>query len=356
MSSPEPFTVPVASSETSAWRASLRDAVRTLGELLELLELGPHDVTGYDPSAAEFPLLVPRGFVARMRKGDARDPLLRQVLPDPRELHTVSGFSPDPLRESPLARGGVLKKYAGRLLLITTAACPVHCRYCFRRHFPYRRQRASANDWSGALETIKRTPDAREIILSGGDPLSLTNRRLERLLLGLEPLDHVTTLRIHSRFPVILPERVDHGLAALLGQTRLRCVLVVHSNHAQEIDSAVEDAMRALSATGTLLLNQSVLLRGINDEIASLEALSHRLFAAGVLPYYLHLLDPVAGTAHYEVDAARGRALITALRARLPGYLVPALVREVPGELSKTPIAELLARSGARTLGPRDHL
>ncbi len=291
---------------------------------------------GFQPSADEFSLLVPRSFAARMRKGDPHDPLLLQVLPDQREQLDIDGFGRDPLGETGLARRGVLEKYSGRALLLATQACPVHCRYCFRRHFPYNAHLASRQQWAPALEELRGTRDLSEVILSGGDPLSLSNRSLAELVAQIEQLESVDALRIHTRFPIILPERIDRGLLAILAETRLNTVLVVHCNHANEIDASVRAALRALKSADTLLLNQSVLLRGVNDDAHELEALSRALFDCGVLPYYLHLLDPVAGAAHFDVSESRGRELTTELRRRLPGYLVPRLVREEPGQPSKT--------------------
>ena len=281
---------------------------------------------------------VPRSYAARMRKGDPADPLLLQVLPLHAERMDVAGFVPDPLRETGVANHGVLKKYRGRALLVTTPACPVHCRYCFRRHFPYTDQVAARDRWEPALRELRRMDDVTEVILSGGDPLSLDNRRLGELLRLIEDLQHVDTVRIHTRFPIVLPERVDPGLLELLADTRLHTVMVVHCNHANEIDRSVQAALEAVARTGTTLLNQSVLLKGINDSANRLEALSRALFGCGVLPYYLHLLDPVSGAAHFDVPASRGTELIAELRRRLPGYLVPRLVREEPGESSKTAI------------------
>jgi L-lysine 2,3-aminomutase len=318
------------------WQAAVRDAVRDPAELAALLELPRAALVARDGS--DFPLLVPRGFVARMRKGDPDDPLLRQVWPHAEEDAAVSGFGTDPVREQGLAAGGVLQKYPHRALLIASGACPIHCRYCFRRSFPYQAQLAARGDWEPAIEALRRLPDTREAILSGGDPLSLSNRRVGELLAKLADTS-VRTVRIHTRFPVVVPERVDAGLLALLGQTRLRTVVVLHCNHANELDDHVAGALRALRGACGVLLNQSVLLRGVNDDDAVLAALSERLFDCSVLPYYLHLLDPVAGAAHFDVDASRGRRLVARLRERLPGYLVPRLVRETPGELSKTPIA-----------------
>jgi len=298
-----------------------------------LLELPPATLDAL--ATNDFPLLVPRGFVARIAKRDPRDPLLLQVLPRSLEAEPVEGFTADPVREHGLADGGVIEKYPGRALLIASGACPIHCRYCFRRAFPYAEQLAARGGWDAAVEAVRARPDLREAILSGGDPLSLTNRRLGELVAKIETTS-VRTLRIHTRFPIVVPERVDAGLLDLLGSTRLATVIVVHCNHANELDDAVGGALRALRGRVGALLNQSVLLQGVNDSLEALTALSERLFACGVLPYYLHLLDAVAGAAHFDVDASVGRDLVAQLRARLPGYLVPRLVRETPGQLSKT--------------------
>jgi EF-P beta-lysylation protein EpmB len=313
----------------------VRTAVRDPAELaalvgLTLEELGP-------PANSEFALLAPRSLVARMRRGDPHDPLLRQVWPAAAEAERVPGFDADPVREQSLAAGGLIRKYAGRVLLIASGACPLHCRYCFRREFPYGAQLAARGDWNAALAELGRTTDASEVILSGGDPLSLSNRRI-RELVGRLGDTAIATLRVHTRFPIAVPERIDDELLAILAGSRLRTVVVIHSNHANELDEAVAVALERLRRSVTALLNQSVLLAGINDDAAVLARLSERLFACGVLPYYLHLLDRVAGAAHFEVDEARGRELIAELRARLPGYLVPRLVRETAGQLSKTPI------------------
>lgn len=323
----------------ATWQAALRSAFRDAAELFDYLELSAEQIAALEPAPSGFPLLVPRGFAARMRKRDVDDPLLRQVLPVAREHDRVEGFGDDPLAEREASRSGLVRKYAGRVLLVTTAACPVHCRYCFRRHFPYASQTASRDGWRSALAEIAASTDVTEIILSGGDPLSLSTGRLRELVTGLEGIDHVATLRIHSRFPIVLPERIDDELLELLARTRLSTVVVVHCNHAQEIDDAVTAALGRLRRAGATLLNQSVLLDGVNDDAATLCALSRRLFAAGVLPYYLHALDPVAGAAHFDVPQTRAQGLIEAVRSQLPGYLVPRLVREIPGRASKSPLA-----------------
>jgi EF-P beta-lysylation protein EpmB len=319
-----------------SWQTELKAAVRDPGELLRLLDLPPLALG--PPATPAFPLLVPRGFVARMRKGDANDPLLRQVWPSAAELTPVAGFSADPVREQGLAARGVIQKYRGRVLLIASGACPLHCRYCFRREFPYSAQLAARADWAPAIAALREAVDAKEAILSGGDPLSLSNRRLRELLAQIADTA-VTTVRIHTRFPVAIPQRIDDELLGVLRGTRLATVLVIHSNHANELDAGVERALAALRPALAALLNQSVLLRGVNDDVETLATLSERLLACGVLPYYLHLLDRVSGAAHFDVDEARAKQLIAALRARLPGYLVPRLVRESAGELSKTVVA-----------------
>jgi EF-P beta-lysylation protein EpmB len=327
-----------ALSDEPDWKAALRDAVRDPAELCRLLELSPATLGGRIDAGSPFPLLVPRGFVRRMRKQDPFDPLLLQVLPTRAETIPGEGFGPDPLAEQGLAVNGSIQKYPGRVLLIATGACPVHCRYCFRREFPYATQTAAAGDFEPALEAIRRRPDIGEIILSGGDPLSLGNERLGRLVAAIEGIAHVSTLRIHTRYPVVLPARVDAGLVSVLGRTRLNVVVVLHTNHPAEIDASVAAAAAKLKPCAAYLLNQSVLLRGINDSVDTLIALSQRLLDIAVTPYYLHLLDRVSGTAAFEVSAAEGLELIAAMRRQVPGYLVPRLVRDVARELSKTPI------------------
>jgi EF-P beta-lysylation protein EpmB len=289
-----------------------------------------------------FPLRVPRGFVARMRPGDPHDPLLRQVLPLGDECLTQEGFGPDPVGDSvAMVAPGVLHKYEGRVLLTATGACAVHCRYCFRRHFSYSEANACADHWRGALTYIAGDTTITEVILSGGDPLTLSDRRLAEFTEKLAAIPHVQRLRMHTRLPIVLPERVNDELIGWLGGTRLKTIVVVHANHANEIDAAVRAAVARLKAAGVALLNQSVLLRGVNDSAEALAELSTSLFDAGVLPYYLHLLDRVQGAGHFEVDETVARDLMTQLNARLPGYLVPRLVREVSGAPAKSPVAYL---------------
>jgi len=322
------------------WQTALGQAITDPAELLEVLGLGPEWLPAARDAARVFPLRVPRGFVARMRRGDPADPLLRQVLPLAEECQAVEGYDTDPVGDLAAHRvPGLLHKYPGRVLLTATGACAIHCRYCFRRHFPYAEANASAEHWRAALDYIATDPDIREVILSGGDPLTLSDRRLAEFVRTVEAIPHVERLRLHTRLPVVLPERVTAELCAWLSGTRLKTVAVIHANHAQELDAATRAACARLAGSGASLLNQSVLLRGVNDSVEALMQLSEALFAAGVLPYYLHLLDRVQGAAHFDVNEEAGRQLMAGLNARLPGYLVPRLVRELPGAPGKQLVA-----------------
>ncbi len=322
------------------WRELWRESITDAESLLDAVGLaGRADLL--PPDDAGFPLRVPRGFVARMRRGDATDPLLLQVLPRRAEHDVAPGFSVDAVGDMASRAGhGVLHKYDGRALLIASGSCAVNCRYCFRRHFPYGEEIAAAAQWREALAHVRGDTSIRELILSGGDPLSLATHKLEELTRSLADMPHVIRLRIHTRLPIVLPERVDEALAAWLAALPLQKVVVLHANHANEFDASVDAACARLRDAGATLLNQSVLLRGVNDDVTALAALCERSFAAGVLPYYLHQLDRVQGAAHFEIDDDRALWLVEALRARLPGYLVPKLVRELPGDPSKRPIAD----------------
>ena len=320
------------------WQTSLAEAIRSPEELLKLLEIDPARLK-IRPLAGDFPLRVPRGFVNRMVRGDSMDPLLRQVLPLQQEGQPAAGYHCDPLREhTAMPSPGLLHKYRGRALLTVSAACAVHCRYCFRRHFPYSDANPASEHWEDTIRYLRQHPDISELILSGGDPLMLSDTRLRSLANRLEELPRLRTLRIHSRLPIVLPERIDTDLLAWIHDRALKVVMVVHCNHPNEIDDTVTRTMQKLAHAGVTLLNQSVLLRDINDDAATLAGLSEKLFSAGVLPYYLHQLDKVQGAAHFEVDDATACRLVEEIRHALPGYLVPRLVREVPGRHSKTPL------------------
>lgn len=324
-------TVPTGTPwPADAWRSELKRAVTDVDELLALVGVS-RQAAGVGDGAG-FPLKVPRPYIDRMVPGDAQDPLLRQVLPLAAEDAHRPGFNADPLAEGRAMIGaGVMQKYAGRALVIAAESCAVNCRYCFRRHFPYAEHRQGAA--FPALAAVRRDPGIREVILSGGDPLLLTDSHLGRWIAELGTIEHVQRIRLHTRLPVAIPQRVTAALLDALGNARQRVVVVLHYNHGNEVD---EDAARAMRALGRfVLLNQSVLLRGVNDDAATLATLSERLFAAGTMPYYLHMPDAVAGTAHFDVPKSRAVALHEALAAQLPGYLVPRLVREVPGAAAK---------------------
>jgi EF-P beta-lysylation protein EpmB len=337
------------------WQRELAESVSDPRELLAILGL-PASMAGAAERAGEtFSLRVTRSFIARMRRGDAKDPLLRQVLPLGEELIEAAGYTADPLAEAAARRAPqLLHKYSGRALLITTEACAVHCRYCFRREFPYSspEPRVGAR-WGEALDVLAQDASIHEVILSGGDPLSLSDARLAQLTDALARIPHLKRLRVHTRQPIVLPSRVDDGLVDWLRGIRLPTILVLHANHPNEIDEDVRAACSALRAAGVTLLNQSVLLAGVNDDIHTLERLSVALMDAGVLPYYLHLPDRVRGTAHFDVDEHRAQALIDELMGRVSGYLVPRLVREVPGAASKMPLPQLITFTGSpvRTTG-----
>lgn len=329
---------PVLDSAAPArWQRELADAIREPAELWGLLGLAPDDMPA---AAAGFPLLVPRPFVARMRPGNPRDPLLLQVLPVAAEDAQVAGWSADPLLEADaLAGPGLVRKYRGRGLLLLTGGCAVNCRYCFRREFPYAASGATRRGVAAGVDAIAADDTISEVILSGGDPLLLDDALLAELIARLERIPHVRRLRIHTRIPVVLPSRVTSGLASLLADSRLTRVVVIHANHPAELDDTVAAAVRMLAATPAMILNQAVLLAGVNDSAATLAALSERLVEMGVVPYYLHMLDRVRGAAHFDVPESTAVDLHRRLRDSLPGYAVPRLVREMPGEPAKVRIA-----------------
>jgi EF-P beta-lysylation protein EpmB len=320
-----------------SWQQALKDAIRDPVELCRVLKLNCESQAVR--AARKFPLLAPRGFVARMRPGDRADPLLKQVLPLIEEDAEVAGYTFDPLQEgAALGAPGLLQKYAGRALMVTTGACAVHCRYCFRRHFPYQETSALAAGWEQAIDRIAADDSIEEVLLSGGDPLMLVDETLSELAHRLATIGHLRRLRVHTRLPIVVPERVCRSLLNWLCGTRLRPIMVVHANHPAEIDEPVAEALGRLREASVPLLNQSVLLKGVNDDAEVLIELSRRLVDLGVMPYYLHQLDRVAGAAHFAVSEDAGRQMIGRLRAALPGYAVPRYVRERPGAASKLPL------------------
>ncbi|NBO74137.1 MAG: EF-P beta-lysylation protein EpmB [Gammaproteobacteria bacterium] len=333
--SPTRHPIPLGS-----WQRDFAEAVTDPAELLGMLGLGDEWLAAARAAAALFPLRVPRSFIARMRHGDATDPLLRQVLPLAAELDDVTGFVTDPNQETAFRLApGLLRKYSSRALLIATEACALHCRYCFRREFPYDEQQGETGRWNEAVSALAADRSITELILSGGDPLSVGNARLRALSSALEHVTHLESLRLHTRNAVVLPSRIDQGFIEWIRALRWRVTIVLHVNHPNEIAAEAIDALERLRGTGALLLNQSTLLRGVNDDAPTLAELSRRLHRHGVLPYYLHLLDRVRGSAHFEVADSTGKALIETMAQQLPGYLVPKLVREVAGAEAKTVIA-----------------
>jgi EF-P beta-lysylation protein EpmB len=318
------------------WRDELRLAVRDPAQLVAALDLPSDLIEPATAAAKSFPLFAPWPYIARMANGDPADPLLRQVLPRSDELADQPGFGADPVGDaaSQLA-AGLLRKYAGRALLITTGACAIHCRYCFRRHYPYSESPKSPADWQPALDRIAADPTLDEVILSGGDPLTLVDGHLAELAGRIAKISHVRRLRVHTRLPIVIPQRVTPELIDWLKGTRLTPIMVVHANHPQELDDATSAALTRLIDAGIPVLNQSVLLRGINDNAEVLIDLSRRLMNLRVMPYYLHQLDRVAGAAHFEAPISRGLELIAALRRALPGYAVPHYVQELAGDTHK---------------------
>lgn len=330
---------PLTLKKSCNWQNELANAITDPKELLNIVGLNFDQLDFAYRAALEFPLLVTRSYIEKIERKNPKDPLLLQILPVREELSVTAGFSSDPVGElDSIKVAGLLKKYSGRVLINATPVCAIHCRYCFRRHFPY----STAGHGRVALETaaeyIRSDPSITEIILSGGDPLTLGNNRLRELINLFETIPHVTRLRFHTRLPTVLPERIDTEFLKILDDTRFEKVMVIHVNHYREIDLAIAQALQAIKLTNTQLLNQSVLLRDVNNQADTLVRLSETLFSTGVLPYYLHLLDRVQGAAHFEVPENEALQLHANISAQLPGYLVPRLIREVPNAKNKTPI------------------
>ncbi len=322
------------------WQSQLSDLITDPSELLSLLELSSEQLlSGAILASEKFKLRVPRAFVGKMNAKNPLDPLLLQVLPHHLELEEHPEFVTDPLGEEAANQlPGVLHKYKSRFLLTLTGACAVHCRYCFRRHFPYQENLPKNEDWLNIKNYIEANPNINEVILSGGDPLTLSNRKLALWLERLSSLKQIQILRIHSRVPIVIPNRIDEQLISLLKNSRLRIVLVVHSNHASELDDFTCSKLLQLSDHHITVLNQAVLLKGVNDSAQTLIDLSYRLFEARVMPYYLHVLDKVKGAQHFDLESSEIDDIYRDVLANLPGYLVPKLVREIAGEKNKTPL------------------
>jgi EF-P beta-lysylation protein EpmB len=321
------------------WLSQLADVITSPDELLRLLNIDSDEnmLAGREAKRL-FALRVPRAFVARMEKGNPNDPLLKQVLTSKDEFVTAPGFSTDPLEEQNSVVPGLLHKYRNRALLLVKGGCAVNCRYCFRRHFPYADNPGNKRNWQVALDYIAAHPELDEIIFSGGDPLMAKDHELDWLLTQLEAIPHIKRLRIHSRLPIVIPARITDGLVSRFAASSLQILLVNHINHANEIDEAFRSAMTRLRNVGVTLLNQSVLLRGVNDNAQTLADLSNALFDASVMPYYLHVLDRVQGAAHFMVSDEEARQIMRGLLTLVSGYMVPKLAREIGGEPSKTPL------------------
>jgi len=324
------------------WQQQLAQSITQPAQLLKRLGLDAALFPDISAAQQQFNLKVPHAYIDKMQMGKADDPLLLQVMTQAVEMHPAPGYSKDPVGDLAASKTpGLLHKYHGRVLLITTAVCAVHCRYCFRRHFPYSEKHAGRDQWAQAIDYIRQDNSIKEVILSGGDPLVLSDEKLDTLITQLECIPHLSRLRLHSRLPVVLPDRITEKLINRLASTRFNVCLVIHANHASEITEIEINALKKLQCAGIHLLNQAVLLKGINEQAEAQIALCERLYCAGVLPYYLHLLDPVQGAAHFDVSLKQATELIAQMRKRLPGFLVPRLVREISGEMSKVPANEL---------------
>ena len=319
------------------WQQLLSQAITDPAELVRALDLPAEIITAALPGHKDFSLRVPTPYLQRIKSGDLNDPLLRQILPVAEEADTVPGYITDPLAEAESnPHDGLIHKYKGRVLVILTGACAINCRYCFRRHFPYEENRLGPDQWQQVINYITGDSSIKEVIFSGGDPLATNDKRLDKLISSLEAIPHLQRLRIHSRLPVVIPQRITTELTQRLANSRLKTVMVLHINHANEIDIEVAAAVAQLKQADVTVLNQAVLLRGVNDSVDALENLSEDLFKAGILPYYLFTFDPVAGAAHFDIADTEAQALMSQLQSRLPGYLVPKLAREIPGKASKT--------------------
>lgn len=324
------------------WQQQLAQAITEPSQLLQHLHLPSTLFPDNSTAQQQFSLKVPHAYMQKMQAGKADDPLLLQIMSQAKEMLPVEGYTTDPVGDLKASKTpGLLHKYHGRVLLITTAVCAVHCRYCFRRHFPYSEKQAGRDQWAQAINYIRNDQSIKEVILSGGDPLVLSDDRLAALITQLESIPHISRLRLHSRLPVVLPDRITDRLIKRLAASRFNVCLVIHANHANEITKIEINALKKLQHAGIHLLNQAVLLNGINHRIDDQVALCESLYSAGVLPYYLHLLDSVQGAAHFNVSLKDASELINQMRKQLPGFLVPRLVREISGEMSKTPANEL---------------
>lgn len=318
------------------WLDEIREAIKDPEELLHFLNLDLANFKKDLPARQLFPLFVPRAFAEKMQKGNPKDPLFLQVMANRQEFIEAEGFTKDPLDEQHPPVPNILHKYQNRLLFMIKNSCGVNCRYCFRRHFPYAENKGTKANWLKAIDYIREHTEIEEVVFSGGDPLMAKDEEWAFLINQLSQIPHLKRLRIHSRLPVVIPQRITNEFCQLLKQSRFQWLLVTHINHPNEIDEAFIHAMEKLKASNVTLLNQSVLLKGVNDEARILKALSEKLFEAHILPYYLHLLDKVAGANHFYISDAKALMIYRQLQAITSGYLVPKLAREIGGEKNKT--------------------
>ncbi|NRB37186.1 MAG: EF-P beta-lysylation protein EpmB [Pseudomonadales bacterium] len=325
--------------QTEDWQKAMKNMIRDVRSLYQAVNLNPEDLPAELSSRLDFPVRVPQNFVQRMQKGNALDPLLLQVLPQTAEMQDIAGFSTDPLAEAEFNMApGLIHKYHGRVLLISNPSCSVHCRYCFRRHFPYQENTPGSQHWHKAMDYIANNKEIHEVILSGGDPLAANDDYLQQLIDKIAQIKHVKTLRIHTRQPVVMPERITNELLAVLTSSRLKTVMVIHSNHAQELQGDTVEALQLLQAHGIRLLNQSVFLKGINDTVQAQKSLLESLYTLNIQAYYLHVLDKVQGAGHFFCKDEDTKEIYAKLVTLLPGYMLPRLVREYPHAASKTAI------------------
>lgn len=332
--------IPIKAAENDKnWQQALAESITDPKQLIQLLQLPVSLLPQLQRASESFQLRVPRPFLELMKPGNLNDPLLLQVLPQTQELLSQPGYLSDPLQEAGHnPQRGIIHKYHGRVLLTLSGACAVNCRYCFRRHFPYQDNQLGSQQWQQALSYLRQHPEVEEVIFSGGDPLATPDNRIFNMIEDLEQLPQLKRLRIHSRLPVVIPQRLTDALSQRLQQSRLQVVLVLHINHPNEISTALHQRLQSLQLGGITLLNQSVLLKGVNDNSDTLVHLSEKLFTSGILPYYLYLLDPVEGAAHFDLSETQAKLLAGQMAARLPGYLVPRLARDIPGKTAKTQI------------------
>lgn len=328
---------------TPSWKQQLAHAIKTVPELINYLDLPPKLALSMGQAQQDFRIMVPTPYLDRIEKGNLADPLLLQILPTEQELARPEGYVQDPLAEKNYSpQKSVVHKYKNRVLVILASSCAINCRYCFRRHFPYGEHQQEKGEWQQLLDYLQQHPSVNEVIFSGGDPLMLKDSQIAERIQTLNALPQLKRIRFHTRLPVVIPQRVCDEMLAWINASKLDIIMVLHTNHANEIDAEVEQAMQKLTDAKVTLLNQGVLLRGVNDSVEAQVALSERVFAAGILPYYMFTLDSVAGAAHFDIPVEEAQQLMGQVAAELPGYLVPRLAKEIPGKRAKSIFAPIL--------------